>query len=316
MTPTNPTPDREDAVYSARTCAPSLSERIRSALLEDLGPIGGHGDVTSRSIVPADRSARGRVLAKRSGTLSGIELLPLVFEVAHELSGAQEHDRVEVHVHKKDGSELAVGDSVAEFSGNARSLLLGERTALNLIGRMTGVATLTARYVDAVSGTKAKILDTRKTTPLWRDLEKHAVKCGGGENHRIGLYDMTLIKDNHLALWGSTDVAGAVREAKNRYPDIPVEVEVVGIAGLQNVCMHGDTDYVLLDNFSVSQMREAVEWCHQYYSNRSGRPLLEASGGITLDNVREYADTGVDRISIGALTHSALWFDLSMDITP
>ncbi len=293
---------------------PSLRDRLWWALLEDQGPVGGRGDVTSRALTPMRKTARAILLAKQAGVMAAGDVIPLVFELADALNAVESEARTRVLLHKSDGDGVRAEEVVAEITGNARSVLLGERTMLNLVGKMMGVATLTSRYVQAISGTKARILDTRKTTPLWRDLEKRAVVCGGGMNHRIGLHDMLLIKDNHLALWGARDVAGAVAEAKARYPGLPVEVEVEDLEGFKNACTWGQPDFILLDNFEPGQMQRAVEWSEQYFSDCRGRPLLEASGGITLENVRAYAETGVDRISIGALTHSALWLDLSLNI--
>ena len=194
---------------------------------------------------------------------------------------------------------------------------MGERIALNLICRFSGIATQTSHFASKIAHTKARLLDTRKTAPLWRDLDKHAVACGGGLNHRYNLADMILIKDNHLALWGSQDPAGAVNAARKKFPGIPVEVEVVDLAGLEHVCGNSEPDFVLLDNFGVEKLREAVRWCDSFFSGEkknSKRPLLEASGGISLETLVAIAETGVDRISVGALTHSVKVFDMSLEI--
>jgi nicotinate-nucleotide pyrophosphorylase (carboxylating) len=325
---------------------PPLFDRLRGALLEDLGPIG---DVTSLSLVPEGKKASADVLIKSDGVLCGVKLLALVFQMteqivsthaagrAWDLHDAQEaakagkaqwndvmalSDRnaeagMRVTALKKDGERVHKGDIAAKIEGDARTLLAGERTALNLLTHLSGVATLTAEFVTRVAHTKAKILDTRKTTPLWRDLEKYAVKCGGGENHRRALYDMVLIKDNHLALWGTQDPAGAVNAARAKYPQLNIEVEVVDLAGLKHVCAHSQPQFVLLDNFSVANLREAVTWCEKYFSEEkknNSRPLLEASGGVTLETVTAIAETGVDRISVGALTHSAKILDASLEL--
>jgi nicotinate-nucleotide pyrophosphorylase (carboxylating) len=233
------------------------------------------------------------------------------------LHDKNERQGVSVSVLIKDGSRVKKGDVIATLSGDARTLLAGERLALNLLSHLSGVATQTAQYVAKVAHTKAKILDTRKTTPLWRDLEKYAVKCGGGENHRRGLYDMILIKDNHLALWGAHDPAGAVNAARARYPQTPIEVEVTDLAGLQHVCGHSQPQMVLLDNFQLNDLRAAVLWCDKFFAEEkknSPRPLLEASGGITLSTLAAIGETGVDRISAGALTHSVGALDISLEL--
>ena len=299
---------------------PPLEQRLRWALAEDLGAAG---DVTSLALVPATRMADGIVLAKEGGVVCGVGLLRPVFRLAGELLAERSRSRIpksaqafHVRALMADGARVRPGDVVARLSGPARVLLAGERTALNLLCRLSGIATHAARFVEAVKGTRARILDTRKTTPLWRDLEKHAVACGGGLNHRRGLHDMVLIKDNHLALWGAREPAAAEREARRRFPKLPVEVEVTDLPGLQQVCRESDPDFVLLDNFTPARARAAVAWCARFHRGRKRRPRLEASGGISLDNVRAFARAGVDRISIGALTHSSRALDLSLEITP
>jgi len=299
---------------------PSLAQRLRWALEEDLGATG---DVTSLALVPATRMADGIVLAKEGGVVCGVVLLRPVFRLAGELLAERSRSRIpksakafHVRLLAADGARVKPGDVVARLSGPARVLLAGERTALNLLCRLSGIATHAARFVEAVKGTRTKILDTRKTTPLWRDLEKHAVACGGGLNHRRGLHDMVLIKDNHLALWGARGPAAAVREARRRFPKLPVEVEVTDLPGLQQVCRESDPDFVLLDNFTPARARAAVAWCARFCRGRKRRPRLEASGGISLENVRAFARAGMDRISIGALTHSSRALDVSLEITP
>jgi nicotinate-nucleotide pyrophosphorylase (carboxylating) len=299
---------------------PPLARRLRWALEEDLGAAG---DVTSLALVPATRLADGIVLAKERGVVCGVGLLRPVFRLAEELLAARGRNRIfrpakafHVRLLVADGARVRPGDVVARLSAPARVLLAGERTALNLLCRLSGIATHAARFVEAVKGTRAVILDTRKTTPLWRDLEKHAVARGGAVNHRRGLYDMVLIKDNHLALWGARDPAAAVREARWRFPKLPVEVEVVDLPGLRQVCRESDPDFVLLDNFTPARARVAAAWCARFHRGRKRRPKLEASGGVSLKNVRAFARAGVDRISIGALTHSSRALDLSLEITP
>jgi nicotinate-nucleotide pyrophosphorylase (carboxylating) len=292
-----------------------LGERLRLALLEDLSQ---RGDVTSQALVSADKNAEGVVLAKAEGVLCGVKLLSPLFKLAAEFTGVpKKKNPLRIEIFKNDGERAAKGDEVARITGSARALLAGERTALNLLCHLSGVATQTSQYVARVAHTRAKILDTRKTTPLWRDLEKHAVACGGGVNHRFGLHDMILIKDNHLALWGAQDPAGAVNAARARFRNLPIEVEVVDLAGLRHVCEHSQPQFVLLDNFTIEKLREAVNWCDNFFSRRkksSPHPLLEASGGVTLETVTAIAETGVDRISIGALTHSAKALDLSLEL--
>jgi nicotinate-nucleotide pyrophosphorylase (carboxylating) len=256
-------------------------------LAEDVGD----GDLTSVSVVDEDATCLGRFLAKEPGVVCGLEVAAEVFDrLGAELQPlASDGDRVEP-------------GPVAEVAGPARTVLTGERLALNLIGRLSGIATLTRRYVDAVAGTGAVILDTRKTTPGLRALEKHAVACGGGQNHRLGLYDGILIKDNHLRLAGS--LPEAVIRAKQT--GVPVEVECDTLDQVREALAAGP-DSILLDNMAVDELREAVRLA-------GGQVRLEASGGVTLETVRAIAETGVDFISVGALTHSAPALDVSMEV--
>ncbi|HEY3320311.1 MAG TPA: carboxylating nicotinate-nucleotide diphosphorylase [Planctomycetota bacterium] len=299
--------------------AVALDERLRAAMREDLGE---RGDVTSQALVPIDKLCKGEFLTKADGVLCGVNLLLPIFEIADELAGNRK-SAVSVTLRKHDGAKIRKGDVVATVKGSARTLLAGERTALNLLCHLSGVASQTAVYAQKIAHTKARIIDTRKTTPLWRDLEKYAVTCGGGTNHRFGLHDMVLIKDNHLALWGASDPAGAVNAARKTFPKLAIEVEVVDLAGLQHVCRNSSPEMILLDNFSVALLREAVAWCRDYFRSSKKnarakknhpRPLLEASGGITLETVAAIAETGVDRISSGALTHSVRALDLSLEL--
>jgi nicotinate-nucleotide pyrophosphorylase (carboxylating) len=261
---------------------------IRAFLAEDVGD----GDLTSASVVPEDARLEASLLLKERGVVCGLELADAVFR---ELDPDVVFEPV-----ARDG-EVTQG-SVARLGGNARALLTGERTALNLLGRLSGIATLTRAYVDAVDGTGATILDTRKTTPGLRALEKLAVRVGGGSNHRLGLYDGILIKDNHLRLAGG--VAEAVRRAQGN--GVPVEVECETLDDVR-AALDAGAEIVLLDNMTVSQVREAVLLV-------GGRAKTEASGGVTLDTIRAIAETGVDFISVGALTHSARSLDVSMDV--
>jgi nicotinate-nucleotide pyrophosphorylase (carboxylating) len=261
---------------------------IRSFLAEDVGD----GDITTEAVVPADTRLDASLVLKEEGIVCGLEAAEAVFR---ELDPDVEFEKV-LH----DG-EAGRGE-IARVSGNARALLTGERTALNLLGRLSGIATLTRRYVDAVAGTEVTILDTRKTTPGLRALEKLAVRTGGGTNHRFGLYDGVLIKDNHVRLGGG--IARSVRSAKET--GLPVEVECETLADVRDA-LDASADLLLLDNMSPAELREAVLLV-------DGRAKTEASGGVTLDTVRAIAETGVDYISIGALTHGARSRDVSMEV--
>jgi nicotinate-nucleotide pyrophosphorylase (carboxylating) len=261
---------------------------VRRALDEDLP------DITSEAIFdPGDRG-RARFLMKASGVLAGLAFAERTFAAIDPTSSFV--------AKKKDGDHVDAGDVVAEVSGSVIALLSGERTALNLLQRASGIATTTRRYVDAVKGTKAGIYDTRKTVPGLRALDKYAVRCGGGQNHRIGLYDMFLIKNNHIDRAGS--ITAAVERIRSKKMIEKIMVEIRNRAELDEA-LALRPDYILLDNMSTDEMRAAVK-------HVAGAVPLEASGGITLDNVREIAETGVDRISIGALTHSVVALDISL----
>jgi nicotinate-nucleotide pyrophosphorylase (carboxylating) len=270
------------------------------ALEEDLGT---SGDLTSRAIIPPDRVGQAVLVAREAGILAGLPAAQQTFA----LVDPDLHFQAE----RADGDRVGPGDRLATVSGRMRSILAGERTALNFLQRLSGVATLTRRHVDAVAGLPCQILDTRKTTPGWRLLEKYAVRCGGGTNHRMGLGDGILIKDNHLAALGGglSAVGEAVRLARRQHPTgIPVEVEVDDLAQLDHA-LAARPDMVLLDNMTLDQLREAVRRRNAVAPN----VLLEASGGVTLTSLRDIAATGVDRISIGALTHSARALDIGLD---
>lgn len=273
-----------------------LRRFARRALAEDLG----RGDVTTDLLVGGDARAQARIVARSPGVVAGVALAREVFRVRDDALAAD--------VHVQDGDRVDAGATLLRLEGAARSILSAERVALNYLGRLSGIATLTARFVDAVSGTGARIVDTRKTTPGLRVLEKHAVRCGGGVNHRFALDDGFLLKDNHRAalLAAGVDVAAAVRAAKARLPHmVPVEVEVDTLAELDAV-LAAEPDAVLLDNMAPETLREAVALV-------AGRARTEASGGITLDSVRSVAEAGVDLISVGALTHSAPAMDVALD---
>jgi nicotinate-nucleotide pyrophosphorylase (carboxylating) len=272
-----------------------FEELVTQALAEDLGG----GDVTSEAIVPEAARARARIVQKAPGVVYG---LGLVAETMRQC-GVEDVDNLVVEGQWREG----VPADVLLATGSARSLLAAERTALNFLGHLSGVATLTGRFVEAVEGTGARILDTRKTTPGLRRLEKAAVAAGGGQNHRIGLYDAILIKENHVALGGG--VAKAIYAARTAHPELPVEIEVRDLEEVAYALGTG-ADRLLLDNMDPEMLREVVRLRDE--QGGEGGPKLEASGGIDLGNVREVAETGVDFISIGALTHSAPSLDFSL----
>ena len=265
---------------------------VKAALAEDLA---GGVDVTSVATIAADAELKAEFVARESGVVVGIEMAKAVLT---EVGVAG----IEILV--QDGASVTAGDVLIKVTGNARAILLAERTALNFLGHLSGIATLTNQWVNAIAGTKCEIRDTRKTTPGWRELEKFAVHMGGGTNHRMSLSDAALIKDNHIAAAGGVKAAfNAVRSA---FPTAPIEIEVDTLEQLAEV-LPLKPDLVLLDNMSPEQCRAAV-------SLVAGQTKLEASGGITLDKARSYAETGVDYLAIGALTHSAKNFDIGLDV--
>jgi len=278
----------------------AVDRLIELALAEDLGDIG---DLTSDCVLPAKAQGRAVLVARKAGRLAGLPVAQRVFE------------RVDASVSFEpllaEGAAFSAGSALARVTGLMRSLLVAERTALNFVQRLCGIATLTAQYVERLADTGAILLDTRKTTPGWRLLEKYAVRCGGGTNHRLGLYDGVLIKDNHLAALGAGPqaVAQAVALARAKYAQsVPIEVEVDNLEQFEAALQAGP-DLILLDNMTPQQLRHA----------RTRRDLLapsirlEASGGVTLDTIADIAATGIDRISVGALTHSAVALDIGMD---
>lgn len=277
-----------------------LKELVARALAEDVGA----GDVTSEATVPARARARARIVQKAPGVAFGFAAVA----EAMGQCGVEHVDNLVVEGQWRDG----VPADVVIASGPARALLAAERTALNFLGHLSGVATLTARYVEAVAGTGAAILDTRKTTPGLRTLEKAAVAAGGGRNHRIGLYDAFLIKENHIALAGG--IARAVHAARGAHPELPVEVEVRDLDETAYALGTG-ADRLLLDNMNLETMRAAVA-LRDRQAGGGGGPTLEASGGVDLETVRAIAETGVDFISVGALTHSAPNLDFSLLLEP
>lgn len=264
---------------------------IKRALTEDIGT----GDATTLSIVPPDATMRGQIIAKQDGIIAGLD----VARAAYQLLDSDVDFRTQV----EDGSRVARAGVLALVSGRTSSLLTAERTALNFLGRISGIATLTRQFVDAVADTRAVILDTRKTAPGLRLVDKLAVKLGGGGNHRIGLYDMILIKDNHIDFAGS--IEEAVRRARASNSGLQIEVEARTVADVK-VALSLGVERILLDNMSVEMMAESVRLTN-------GHAKLEASGNVTLETVRRIAETGVDYISVGALTHSAKVFDVSFD---
>jgi nicotinate-nucleotide pyrophosphorylase (carboxylating) len=278
--------------------AAEIRRAVQAALAEDIG----EGDVTTLATVPEAVLAKAVLRAREPLVVAGLDFAEAAF---HELSAA-----VKIEHLAKDGQRVKAGVNLLKISGPARAILSAERVALNFVQRLSGIATLTAQFVDAVKGTPAQILDTRKTTPGWRQFEKYAVACGGGRNHRFGLDDMVLIKDNHLAVPQLRDaapnpIAAAVRRAREKYPQLKIEVEA---DTLKQAGQAADTgaDIILLDNMSPAQLRLAVQ-------KVKGRARTEASGGVNLGNVRAIAKTGVDFISVGALTHSARAVDIGLD---
>jgi len=281
-----------------KATVPSLARLVEAALAEDIGS----GDLTSLATVRASEQASARLIAKADGVIAGLDVACAVFRAVDE--------DVSLTLHVADGTPVHRGDLVLEAVGAARSLLAAERTALNFLGRLSGVATLTSRYVAALQGTNARIVDTRKTTPGWRLLEKNAVLAGGGTNHRMGLYDMVLIKENHIRAAGG--ITAAVRACRTYLEEkglkgVPIEVETTCMAEVEEVLAVG-CDRIMLDNMSLEEMRSAVERIRHH----DPRPEIEASGNMGLDRVHAVAETGVDFISVGALTHSAPALDLSL----
>lgn len=275
----------------------SVVELIRLALAEDLGDVG---DVTSAALMPGAKMAV-HMVAREACVPCGLTLAARVFRSVD--------DTLEVLPLAEDGQAVEAGEDLLRISGSAKGLLSAERTALNFVQRLSGIATLTRTYVDAVSDLGTQILDTRKTTPGWRLLEKYAVFCGGGVNHRAGLYDQILIKDNHLAHWRRStgkSIADAVEAARRHAPGLLVEVEADTVPQVQRL-LEAKPDWILLDNMTCMEMESCVEMCR-------GICKTEASGGITLETLRGVAETGVDAISVGALTHSVRSVDIALDV--
>ena len=273
----------------------SIEELIDIALKEDIGP----GDITTDNLIDPGWSGVGTIVAKEPIVLAGMDVAAKVF---HRLD-----PRINIKARYRDGDHIAAGEKIVTLSGNLRALLSGERTALNFLQRLSGIATLVRSYVEKLGDTKARLVDTRKTTPGWRTLEKYAVRVGGAYNHRMGLYDGVLIKDNHI------EVSGGISPAVLKIRDVvshlvKIEVEVSDLPAVEEALAAG-ADVIMLDNMGIQQVAEAVKRIH-------GRAVVEVSGGITDRNLRQLGQTGVDLISVGALTHSARNVDLSMRIQP
>jgi nicotinate-nucleotide pyrophosphorylase (carboxylating) len=273
-----------------------VRQAVRLALAEDVGS----GDVTTLSIVPPNAAAKAVMIAREPLVVAG---LPVAEAVFRELSPALQITRT-----AGDGDQVKAGQSLLQISGPAQAILTAERVALNFVQRLSGIATLTRQFVDAVRGTRAQVLDTRKTTPGLRRLEKYAVTCGGGHNHRFGLFDQVLIKDNHLAALrdeSPNPVAAAVKRAREKFPQRKIEVETDTLEQVEQALAAG-ADILLLDNMNLVQLRVAVQ-------QAKGRAKTEASGGVKLAGIRPIAESGVDTISVGALTHSARAVDVALD---
>ena len=274
---------------------PWVEDLVRATIEEDLA---GGVDVTTTATVEADQVSVAEFVARADGVVAGLQIAELVIRL---VAGKEE---VEIEHSVADGATVKAGDVLMTVRGKTRQLLTAERTTLNLLCHLSGVATLTSRWVGAVEGTGAVIRDTRKTMPLLRSLEKYAVRCGGGKNHRMALSDAALIKDNHVIAAGG--VAEAYRLVRKAYPDISIEVEVDSVEDAV-IAVESGAELILLDNMPVPQLREAVE-------KVAGRARLEASGGLTLELAREVAETGVNFLAVGALTHSAPVLDIAMDL--
>jgi nicotinate-nucleotide pyrophosphorylase (carboxylating) len=280
------------SMESELSLAPEILSSVERALAEDVGP----GDATTEGIVPAGASLSGRIISKESGVVAGLTVARAAFQVLDQ--------RVDFLASVADGDVVEAGQILAEIRGSARAILTGERTALNFLGRMSGIATRTRQFVEEIRGTNARILDTRKTAPNLRASDKLAVRLGGGENHRIGLYDMILIKDNHIDFAGS--ITAAVSRARASNSSLAIEVEARTLADVAEAIDAG-VGWIMLDNMALDDMRQAVVL-------NSGRAKLEASGNVSLHNVRQIAETGVDYISVGALTHSVQALDVSLTV--
>ena len=271
-----------------------IKELVTVALREDIGK----EDITTKACFPKKRNAKARIIAKQRGIIAGLRIAKIVFKTVD--------NKINFKSLVKDGIEVKKGDVLAEISGHINSILTGERTALNFLGRLSGIATLTKEYVEKVKPYKARIFDTRKTTPGLRDIEKYAVSVGGGQNHRTGLYDMVLIKDNHLKI-GNKNIKELVQSVRGRIPeDVKIEIEAENLLQVKEV-LQSDADIILLDNMDIQTIKKAIS----LVKNLSE---IEISGNVSLDSVEKLAKCGVDRISVGKLTHSAEAMDISLKI--
>ncbi len=288
-------PDLTDEIAAVGLDPEAIYADIVRALEEDLP--GGADDATSAATISAHARASADWEVREPGVVAGLAIAAMVFRFVMG-------DDVDISDRVPDGTRVVKGDVIMRVAGPTRGLLTAERTALNFASHLSGVATATSHWVHALEGTHAKVLDTRKTLPGWRALQKYAVRCGGGVNHRFSLTDLAMIKDNHVIAAGG--VVPALEAVRAAYPDLPIEVEVTDLEQLRQLLAAG-CDQILLDNMSTQMMTEAVEIT-------AGRALLEASGGLTIDRAREVGETGVDYISVGALTHSVKVFDIGMDL--
>ena len=272
-----------------------IDKIIEQALLEDIGD----GDHTSLSTIPENATGLAQLMIKEDGILAGVEIAKQVFKKVDP--------NINFQIFIKDGSKIVKGDIVFKVNGKSISILTAERLALNFMQRMSGIATFTNKITKHIEGLSTKILDTRKTTPLLRELEKYAVRMGGGENHRMGLYDMVMIKDNHIDFAGgiSQAINASTKYLKEKNKNLKIEIEVRDFDELQQVLDFGGIDRIMLDNFTPENLKKAIELI-------AGKYETEASGGITIDTIREYAETGVDYISVGALTHQIKSLDMSL----
>jgi nicotinate-nucleotide pyrophosphorylase (carboxylating) len=289
-------------------------EAARAAVARALEEDVGSGDITTEALVPADHTAEGAFVAREAGVLAGLPVARLAFE--------RFDPDVQLEPLVRDGERFEAGAALARVRGKARALLVGERVALNFLQRMSGVATIARRFVEAVEGTGARVYDTRKTTPGLRALEKYAVRAGGAMNHRMGLYHEGLVKDNHLAVLArrsgkapdEVDLRAAVQAIRALRPGVFVEVEATTLRGVERA-LEAEPDAVLLDNMGVDLLRRAVALVRERTPPSRRPPVLEASGGVRLENVRGVAECGVDRVSVGALTHSARALDISLELS-
>ena len=306
---------RESETASITLLRSAVEPILTAALKEDIGP----RDLTSAALIPRGQAAESEIVVRREGILAGLQVAEWVF-------GAVE-PKIRFKPMVKEGQRVYPDKAVAFLEGPARGILAGERVALNFLGRLSGIATVARMFADRIKGTSTILLDTRKTTPTLRLLEKYAVAVGGGTNHRMGLYDGILVKENHLRLLGRgqspagtaapspVEEAVALARSAGGRKSVPVEVEVTSLQEFRQA-LSARADLILLDNMRLSEIQEAVRLCRAAFRTSPDRPLLEVSGGVNLSNVRAIALTGVDRISVGALTHSAAWLDLSLEVLP